>query len=72
MQGRNIETRNVIPLETPRTHIRFGSVICIGESRFLEIKVNDKKDYLTSKEAVELIEGKPVDDIRFKGDSPDR
>lgn len=70
MQGRNTETREVRPVLTPRTHIRFGSVICIGGSNLLEIKVNDKRDYLTSKEAVELIEGKPVDDIKYKGDSP--
>lgn len=70
MANRQQENRMVRPIVSPRNRVRIGSLIKVGTENFLEVKHDKKKDYVTTTEMVELMEGRKVKKIIFQ-DNPE-
>lgn len=63
------ENRTVRPIVSPRNGVRIGSVIKVGTENFLEVKHDKNKDFVTTFELVEMMEGKKVRRIIFQDNS---
>ena len=59
------EVRTARPVVTPRTGVRIGTAIKVGNEHLLEVKHGRNSDYITTIELIEQIEGRKVCKIIF-------